>query len=172
MIALLVSLAASGCVVPASQDVVASPRVDVLGSSVRASQYGTDAKQILAHPALSAKMHALFGKDWSGDNPLGLSAPAPAFFARSSAPTLLRIDNADWIAVKGCRPDACATRHGLVLIGPGGDRLFARVDDGGFSREYGYGPGLVNLGAQERALVDAAWRALALGSPHLTRNRV
>jgi hypothetical protein len=168
MIVLLVSWVAGGCV-SASRGAVAAPRVDVLGTSAQASQYGTDAKQIFDSPALRAKVRALFGKDWSSANPIGLPAPVPAFFEKSSPPMMLRIDNADWIGVRGCMPTACTTRHGLVLIGPGGDRLVARVDDGGFTQEYGYGPRMVNVGAQDRALVDAAWRALALGTPHLTR---
>lgn len=168
MIALLVGLAASGCVVP-SRGAVTPPHVDVLGNTGHASQYGTDAIQIFDNPVLREKVRALFGRDWSSPNPIGLSAPAQAFFAKSSPPTMLRIESSEWIAVRGCMAQACATRHGLLLIGPGGDRLYARVDDRGFTHEYGYGRGMVNLAPQDRALIDAAWHALDLGSPSLGR---
>jgi hypothetical protein len=107
--------------------------------------------------------------DWGRSNPIGLSAPAPAFFAKSSPPTMLRIDNTNWIAVRGCMTDACATRHGLVLMGPGGDRLLARVEDRGFTKEYGYGPAMVAFSERDGTLLDAAWRALALESPYVAR---
>jgi hypothetical protein len=118
------------------------------------------ATRVFEHPALRTKVRALFGPDWSNTSASGLSAPVPAYFAHSAAPTELRIDHADWVAVSGCMPEACASRHGLVLIGPRGERLLARIDDGGFTREYGYGPGMATLRAQDRAVVDAAWRSL------------
>jgi hypothetical protein len=153
----------------ASGGAAAPPRVDVLGNTGHSPQYGTDALQIFDHPALREKVRALFGRDWSSPNPIGLSAPAPTFFTKSAPPTMLRINSSDWIAVRGCIAQACATRHGLVLIGPGGDRLYARVDDRGFTQEYGYGRGMADLASQDRAIIDAAWRALALGSPRLSR---
>lgn len=160
MILLLCTLTAGGCVVASSPAAVSPPRVAVLGNGRPAAQYGTDAAQVFEHPALRAKVRALFGPDWSSSKESGLSASAPAYFARSSAPTELRIDGADWIAVRGCVPEACSTRHGLLLIGPGAERLLARIDDGGFTREYGYGPGMVTFRPQDRAVVDAAWQAL------------
>lgn len=167
MVALLVGVAASGCVV-ASRGSVAPPHVDVIGNT-DVSQYGTNAIQIFDNPALREKVRALFGRDWDSPNPIGLSAAAPAFFAESSPPTKLRINGSDWIAVRGCMAEACAVRHGLVLIGSGGDRLYARVDDRGFTREYGYGRGMTSITAQDHAFIDAAWHALALGSPRLGR---
>ena len=168
VVALLVGLVASGCVV-ASPGSVPSPQVEVLGTTGPASQYGADATQIFDNPALWAKVRALFGPDFGSPNPIGLSAPAPAFFAKSSPPTMMRIDSADWIAVRGCNAAACATRHGLVLIGPGGDRLFARVEDRGFTKEYAYGRGMTTFGPRERALVDAVWRALSQRARSATR---
>ena len=158
MVLCLCTLTAGGCVIGSSPN--PAPRVAVLGVGGSATQYGTEAAQMFDHPALRTKVRALFGPDWNSTSASGLSAAIPAYFTRSSAPTQIRIDNADWVAVSGCNPKACASRHGLLLIGPGGDRLLARIDDGGFTREYGYGPGMATLRAQDRAAVDAAWRAL------------
>jgi hypothetical protein len=168
MIVLLAGLAMSGCVV-ASRGAVASPHVEVLGNTGYPSQYGNDATQIFDNAALREKIRALFGQDWNSPNPIGLSAPAPAFFAESSPPTMLRIVSSDWIAVRGCMAGACESRHGLVLIGPGGNRLYARLDDRGFTKEYGYGRGMGDIAPEDHALIDAAWDALALGSPRLSR---
>jgi hypothetical protein len=158
MALLLGSLTAGGCVT-ASPTEISPPHVAVLGGG--ASRYGTDARQVFDRPELRAKIRDLFGPDWKSTSVSGLSAPIPAYFTESSAPTELRIGNADWVALRGCMPESCARRHGLLLIGPSGDRLLARIDDGGYTREYGYGPGMVSLRATDRAVVDAAWRALS-----------
>jgi hypothetical protein len=165
-IAILLSLCtvmAGGCMT-AARNPASVPQVSVLGGGAPATQYGAEAKQVFDNPAIRTKILTLFGPDWNSTSVSGLSAPVPAYFTRSSAPTQLRIDGADWVAVSGCMAEACATRHGLLLIAPGGDRLLARIDDGGFSREYGYGPGMVTLQPQDRAVVDAAWNALGVGA--------
>ena len=159
MVSLLCTLATGGCVT-ASSGTMAPPRVAVLGTDAGATLYGRDAKQVFDNPTLRTKIRALFGTDWNSTSESFLSSPIPAYFAQSSAPTELRIDNARWIAVRGCVPAACARRHGLLLIGPGGERLLARIDDGGFTREYGHGPRMVTLRPQDQAVVDAASRAL------------
>jgi hypothetical protein len=81
---------------------------------------------------------------------------------------VFNIDGADWVALSGCMPEECGTRHGLLLIGPGGDRLLARIDDGGFTREYGYGPGMVTFRPPDRAVVNAAWNALGVKAAKAT----
>ena len=105
------------------------------GSGGTSACIGRDASVVFDHPALRARIRALFGPDWSSTRASGLTAPVPEYFARSSAPTELRIENADWVALRGCAPQACTRRHGLVLISPRGDRLLARIDDGGYTRE-------------------------------------
>jgi hypothetical protein len=158
IVSLLCALTAGGCVA-ASSNAVPPPRIAVLGGRP-ATQYGRDASEVFDHPALRARIRALFGTDWSSTRASGLTAPVPEYFARSSAPTELRIENADWVALRGCAPQACTRRRGLVLISPRGDRLLARIDDGGYTREYGSGPGMVTLQANDRAVIDAAWHAL------------
>lgn len=153
-------LTAGGCVLPPPAGTLVPPRVELLASDARAAQYGVEAPQMFEHPALRDNVRALFGADWSPGSARLLSAPAPAFFAKSSAPRMLLIGNADWIAVTGCAPAACATQRGLLLVSPDAQRLFARVVDGGFTHDYGFGPGMVGLTPQERVLVDSAWHAL------------
>jgi hypothetical protein len=54
---------------------------------------------VFDNPAIRTKIQTLFGPDWTSTSVSGLSAPVPAYFARSSAPQQLRIDGADWVAV-------------------------------------------------------------------------
>jgi hypothetical protein len=166
MVLSLCTLMAGGCVT-ASPNSVPAPKVAVLGAGASATEYGTSATQVFDNPALSSRIRALFGPDWTSTSVSGLSAPIPAYFTQSSPPKQLRIDGTDWVAVSGCMQQECATRHGLLLIGPGGDRLLARIDDGGFTREYGYGPGMVTLQPRDRAVVDAAWNAIGVKTAKL-----
>lgn len=55
---------------------------------------------------------------------------------------------------------ACSTRRGLVLVGADGERLLARVDDGGVTFRFGFRPGMTAMTPQDRLLIDAAWGAL------------
>jgi hypothetical protein len=159
MIVLVGGLAMGGCVLPPPPGAPVPPRVEVLASDARAARYGTGASQMFEHPALRDRVRALFGADWSDRRARWLSAPAPVFFAKSSPPRMLRIGNADWIAVIGCAPTA--THRGLLLVSADGERLFARIDEGGATHDYGFGPGMASaLGAHDRVMVDAAWRAL------------
>jgi hypothetical protein len=157
IVPLTCALAVGACVLP-DVNAPASPRVEVLETP---GPYGTEAAQVLEHPAVAPRLRALLGADWKTTTPAGLSAPIPAFFGRSSAPRALRAERAEWVAVNGCAPAACASRRGLVIIETGGERLFVRIDDGGFTRDYGFGPGMVSLSQQDAAFIDAARRALA-----------
>lgn len=154
-------LSAGGCVLPPPPGQPVPPRVEVLGADSGSTRYGENAVQIFEHPAIRDKVRALFGPDWSGGGRAGgLSAPAPLFFSKSSPPTRLRVGEREYLAVSGCAATACATRGGLVLVGADGERLLARVDDGGFTVHYGFGPGMAALTPPDRMAVDAAWRAL------------
>src|SRR5438552_2682390 len=83
--------------------------------------------------------------------------------SQSSPPQVLRIGETDYIALGGCMAAACATRRALVLVSADGERLLARVDDGGLTHLYAFGPGMITLTPEDRLVVEAAWRAL---QPH------
>ncbi len=159
-IGLLGVLSAAGCVLPPPPGQLVPPRVEVLAADSRATRYGESAAQILENPAIRDKVRALFGPDWNAGRATGLSAAAGRFFSTSSPPRALRIGDREYLAVSGCMTAACATHRGLVLIAADGERLLARVDDGGFTLHYGFGPGMTAMTPQDRLLVDAAWGAL------------
>ncbi len=159
-IALLGALSAAGCVLPPPPGELVPPRVEVLAADAGATRYGVGAAQIFEHPAIRDKVRALFGPDWSAGRAGGLSAAAGQFFSTSSPPRALRVGDREYLAVSGCMTAACVKHRGLVLIAAGGERLIARVDDGGFTLHYGFGPGMTALTPQDRLLVDAAWGAL------------
>jgi hypothetical protein len=154
------ALSAAGCVLPPPPGALMPPRVEVLTADSRATRYGGTAAHVFEHPAIRDKVRALFGPDWSAGREGRLSAAAAAFFSTSSPPTPLRVGDREYLAVPGCMATACPTRRGLVLIGADGERLLARVDDGGFTLHYGFGPGMTVMTPQDRLVVDAAWGAL------------
>jgi hypothetical protein len=156
------ALAMTGCVVPPPAGTPVPPAVAVLTNDRRATQYGQSATEILAAPAMREKAQVLFGAGWSaaGVQAGGLSAAAPEFFSRSAAPRVLRVGATDYIAVPGCMAPACATRRGVLLIRGDGEELPARLDDGGFTLCYGFGPDMATLTPAHRLAVDAARRAL------------
>jgi hypothetical protein len=155
-------LVIAGCVVPSPEGTPVPPAVQVLTNDRRASQYGQSAAEILAAAAVREKARALFGADWSavGGREGRPSSSAPEFFTRSGAPQVLRVGATDYIAVPGCIVRACAPHRGLLLVRVDGEELLARLDDGGFSLHYGFGPGMAAMTPAHRLVVDAAWRAL------------
>ncbi len=160
-LAVLTALLAPACVVEPPAGTPPVPLVAVLANDTRALQYGGTAWEVLDHPALRDKVHALFGPDRRPAVEGGgkLAAGAVAFFSRSSAPQLVRMDGSNYIAVTGCMPGACASNRGLLLIREDTGLLLARVDEGGYSHYYAYGaPG--ERAASGSASVDSAWRAL------------
>ena len=72
---------------------------------------------------------------------------------------MLRIGDREYIAITGCVTSACAGHRGLLLIGPDGEQLLARLDEGGFSHYYNYGPGATGA-ALPRSSIDGAWLAI------------
>ncbi len=154
-VGLALVLSTAGCVLPPPPGTLAPPRVEVLTADSRAARYGTTAAEVLEHPMLGEKVRALFTERGPG-----LVAPAATFFSKSSPPRALRIADRDYVAASGCMATACATRRGLLLVSDDGQRLLARIDDGGFTHDYGFGPGMVAMTPQDRLLIDAAWRAL------------
>ena len=162
-VVLLGTLIVSGCVLSPPAGTLDPPRVEVLATDARAVRYGAEAAQVFEHPEIRDKVRALFGRDWSADGARWLLAPVPAFFSRSSPPQVLRIGGTDYIALVGCMAAACATRRALVLVSADGERLLARVDDGGLTHLYAFGPGMITLTPEDRLVVESAWRAL---QPH------
>ena len=162
-VVLLGTLIVGGCVLAPPAGTLDPPRVEVLATDARAVRYGAEAAQVFEHPEIRDKVRALFGRDWSADGARWLLAPVPAFFSRSSPPQVLRIGGTDYIALVGCMAAACATRRALVLVSADGERLLARVDDGGLTHLYAFGPGMITLTPEDRLVVESAWRAL---QPH------
>ena len=160
-LAALTALLATACVVEPPAGTPQAPLIGILAGDMRALRYGATAGEVLDHPALRAKVSALFGSDGKPAAEGGgkLTAGAVAFFARSSPPHLVRVDGSYYIAVTGCMPGACASHRGLVLIREDGELLQARVDEGGYSHYYAYG-GPDERAAAGSAVIDGAWRAL------------
>jgi hypothetical protein len=73
---------------------------------------------------------------------------------------MVHIGDADYIAITGCAAQACAGRRGLLLVREGGEQLMARLDEGGFSHQYAYGPAVVGGTGGVAAVLESALRAL------------
>ena len=152
----------AGCVVypePGS----GPPVVQVLPADARALVYGGSAGEILENPQLRDKVRALFGADWAPPTPGGvgkLTLAAPQYFERGGPVRMVRIGDADYIAVTGCAGQVCASRRALLLIREGGEQLMARLDEGGFSHHYAYGPGVVGGPGGAGVVLEATLRAL------------
>src|SRR5262245_11524716 len=161
-IGLLMLLLGAGCTFappPGGQAVPSS--VEVLPADARALQYGSSAPELFNSPQIRDKVRALFGSDWSPAAEGGgrLQYGAVSYFPGTSAIRMLRIDNQDYVAITGCVPSACNTHRGLVLIRSDGDQLWARLDEGGFSKYYGHGPAMMGA-VVSPAFIDSAWRAV------------
>jgi hypothetical protein len=155
------------CTVPLEPD---SPAPLVLPADARSLVYGRTTAEVLQNPELREKIRALFAADWTppSGTPAGLTLGAPGYFERGGPLRMVRIGRSDYIAVTGCAPAACQTRRGLLLILEGGSQLFARLDDGGFSRYYGYGSG--DISAETIGyIVESGLGALkSVGDPYPT----
>ena len=152
----------AGCVVPHPPG-SAPPVVRVLPADARALVYGRSAGEILENPELRDKVRALFAADWAPPTPGGagkLTLAAPQYFERGGPLRMVRIGDADYIAATGCAAQACASRRGLLLIREGGEQLMARLDEGGFSHHYAYGPGVVGGPGGAGVVLEATLRAL------------
>ena len=157
----LVAIAA-GCVVPHPPG-TAPPSVQVLPADARALAYGPSAGAILENPQLVDKVRALFQADWAPPAPGGagkLTLAAPDYFARGGPVRMVRIGEADYISVTGCAAQMCTSRRGLLLVREGGEVLMGRLDEGGFSHHYAYGPGMVAGSPGTGVVLEATVRAL------------
>jgi hypothetical protein len=160
--ALLGLLLAAGCAVaPPVGTTPARGEVGVLPADARALRYGASAPDVFNNPALHDKVRALFGSDWmaAADGGGRLQYGAVSYFPGTSSLRMLRVDGRDYIAIMGCVQVACENHRGLVLIRDDGNELWARLDEGGFSRYYGHGPAMT-AGVVSPAFIDSAWRAV------------
>ena len=133
------------------------PSSGVLPADARALRYGASAPEVLNNRELGDGVRALFGADWSPGAQIEFGAPS--FFPASSAIRMVRLGDGDYIAITGCVTSTCATHRGLLLIRQDGERLMARLDEGGFSHYYDRGPG-ASAAAVPRWSIDSAWRAV------------
>jgi hypothetical protein len=152
---------AAGCVVPHPPG-SAPPAVQVLPADARALAYGRSAGEIIQNPQLADKVRALFQADWAPPAPGAgkLTLAAPDYFARGGPVRMVRIGEADYISVTGCAAQMCPSRRGLLLVREGGEVLMARLDEGGFSHHYAYGPGMVAGSPGTGVVLEATVRAL------------
>ncbi len=156
-ISALAVLLFTACVVPPPTGVPMPQAAGVLPADARALRFGATAPAVLDSPELRDKVRALFGADWNAGGRIALGAPA--FFPASSSIRMLRIGDQEYIAVAGCVTSACPSHRGLLLIRQDGEHLLARLDEGGFSHYYDYGPG-ASAAALPRSSLDGAWLAI------------
>lgn len=164
-IACLLLAPIAGCVLPPEGS--GPPRAEMLAADARALAYGKSAGEVLDNPQLRDKVRALFGADWAPPTPGGagkLTMAAPQYFERGGPLRMVHVGDADYIAVTGCSPQACAGRRGLLLIREGGEQLMARLDEGGFSHHYAFGPGETGGANRAAGVLDSAVRELARGA--------
>lgn len=135
--------------------------VGVLPADARALQYGSSVTEIFNSPSMGEKVQEMFGKDWLPGSQSGgaLRYGAAAYFPANSSLRMLRMDGREYVAIMGCVQEACATHRGLILLPVDGDEMWARIDEGGYSRYYGRGPAMTN-GLVRPAFIDSAWRAV------------
>jgi len=154
---------ATACVVAPSPDAPPPPRADVLQPDARVIRYGERGADVLQNPAVRDKLPILFGPDWTGDGTgRRLTLSAAEFFSRAEPPRLVQTAGATYVAVPGCALRACGAYRSMLLIREDGSEILSRLDEGGFSHYYAYGPG-ANVNPSTRALMDGAWRALQPG---------
>jgi hypothetical protein len=160
-IGMLLAMLALGCVTAPPAGVPAPATVEVLPADARALRYGASAPTIFDNAEMHDKIRMMFGSDWMPAAQGGgrLRYGAAAYFPGSSRIRMLRMDDREYIAISGCVATACATHRGLVLIRADGDELWARLDEGGFSRYYGHGPAMTGA-LVSPAFIDSAWRAV------------
>ena len=164
---LLLTPVTAGCVVPPEPGSSGPPEAKVLPADARALVYGRSASEVLENPQLRDKVRALFGADWASPTPGGvgkLTLAAPQYFERGGPLRMVRIADADYIAITGCAAQACASRRGLLLVREGGEQLMARLDEGGFSHHHAYGPGVVGGPGGAAVVLESALRALERAS--------
>ncbi len=160
-IGLLTALLAAACAVAPRRRARARGGRSAPRRRARAPLRDASVPEVFENPEMRDKVRGLFGSDWSPAAQGGgkLEYGAAAYFPANSSLRMLRIENRDYIAIMGCVETACATHRGLVLIQLDGDELWARLDEGGFSRYYGHGLAMTDA-LVSPAFIDSAWRAV------------
>ena len=158
-ISCLALLTAAGCTLAPRGT---PPSSVLVPTDPRTLAYGRTNADLLANPEIGGKIRDLFGADWRPASVAGgsLALGAEAYFDQGGPTGVVRVGDADYIAVSGCAPRSCASRHVLLLIQPGGTRLLARLDEGGFVHYYGYGN---DVRSAEQPIMDSALHALYRG---------
>ena len=162
----LALIADTGCTIAPFPGTPMLPAAVILPADARALAYGTTVEEVLQNPDLATKVRGLFGQDWAGVTPESgsrLQPGAETYFERGGPLRMIRIGNADYIAVSSCVPGDCNRRNVLLLIEEGGARLFARLDEGGFVHYYSYGQGVTRETAA--LITDSGFHALRQGWP-------
>jgi hypothetical protein len=134
---------------------------EVLPADARALAYGRSAGEVLENPQLRDKVRAV-RRTAPATRQLAGDAAAPLYFERGGLVRMVHARDADYIAIIGLA-QACASRRGLCLSASG-EELLARLDEGGFSHNYAYGPGVVGGPSGAAAVLDSALRALERAS--------
>jgi hypothetical protein len=166
LLGLSTSVSLAGCVVSPPAGTATPPMVGVLPADARALRYGASAPDVLASPEMRSKVTALFGPDWlpAAQGAGQLRYGAASYFPAGSSLHMIRMQDRDFIAISGCVPAACRDHPGLLLIRDDGEQLWARLDEGGFSRYYGRGPALTAT-LVSPTWIDSAWRAVQRVGP-------
>jgi hypothetical protein len=158
----------AGCTIAPPPGTPVPPSAQVLPTDARAMAYGSTTAEVLRNPEVGDKIRALFGPDWMPATPAGgqLAPGAAAYFDQGGPVGMVRVGGTDYVAVSGCVPGTCESRHVLLLIEDGGARLLARLDEGGFVHYYGYGNESVKKDTAP-LIVDSGLRALyRSGNPY------
>lgn len=153
-----------GCTIDPPAGTPPAPMAGTLERGPRETALGRTGEEVVNNPQLRDKIRSMFGADWA---PGGKTVKgAAAYFGRTEVPRGVRVGDANYVAVTGCVPAACASERVLLLIQEGGEAMLARLDEGGFSHYYAFGGNWGVAGSTARAM-DAALRALERsGNPY------
>jgi hypothetical protein len=154
---------ASACTIDPPEGTSPPPMAGVLEAGPRETKFGRTGDEVVNNPQLRDKIRTLFGADW---NPGKIRRGASAYFGRVAPPRGVRVGDKNYVAVTGCVAAACPVERVLLLIQESGDSMLARLDEGGYSHYYAYGPEWGAAGSTQQA-TDAALRALSrTGDPY------
>lgn len=155
----------AGCTIEPPEGTPAPPMAGVLESGPRETRFGRTGDDVVNNPQLRDKIRTLFGADWNPGTGK-IQRGASAYFGRVTSPRGVRVGDKNYIAVTGCVTTTCPAERVLLLIQESGDLMLARLDEGGYSHYYAYGPEWGAAGSTEQA-TDAALRALSRnGDPY------
>jgi hypothetical protein len=164
VLGLSIGVLASACTIEPPEGTPPAPMAGVLESGPRETTFGRTGDEVVNNPQLRDRIRSLFGADW---NPGGkIQRGASAYFGRVAPPRGVRVGDKNYVAVTGCVPESCRPERVLLLIQENGSSMLARLDEGGYSHYYAYGPEWGAAGSTQQA-TDAALRALSrTGDPY------